>query len=69
MAQITELGALRVVDPKKWESTIRRAMREAEGHTVTAAEILGVSRRQLQRWLAELPDVPRLPPHRPPRDE
>lgn len=65
MSKISAVGALRIVDPAKWEATVRREMRKAEGRIPVAAEALGVSVRQLSRWLADLPDVPRAAPGRP----
>lgn len=67
MPTITRLGALRVADRKKWEREIRAAMR----NTATiqdAADALGVSKRQLQRWLDELPEIERPPEGRRPKD-
>jgi ActR/RegA family two-component response regulator len=61
---LSELGALRVVDPVAWETRIRRELASAGGHIATAAKSLGVSVRQLSRWLAELPNVPRGVPGR-----
>lgn len=61
----TRLGALRLVDPARFEKELRRALRASGGHLAPAAEAIGVSTRQLARWLAELPDVPRAAPGRP----
>jgi hypothetical protein len=60
---LTELGALRRVDPAEWERRIRAAMDRAGLRIDVAAEMLGISRRQLFRWLNDerLSDVPRLP--------
>lgn len=49
--RLSPLGALRVVDPEKWSRAVRKAMRDAQGRVPTAAESLGVSPRQLFRWL------------------
>jgi hypothetical protein len=54
--RLSPLGALRVVDADKWARAVRKAMREAQGRVPAAAEALGVSTRQLFRWL----DDPRL---------
>lgn len=64
MSKITRLGALRVADPARWEKEIRAAMRNAPT-TQHAADKLDVSKRQLQRWLDELPDIARPPEGRP----
>lgn len=64
MPTMTRLGALRVVDPKQWEREIRAAMRDTP--TIqAAADKLEVSKRQLQRWLDELPAIERPPEGRP----
>jgi hypothetical protein len=59
--RLSTLGALRVVDPEKWASTVRRAMRRASGRVPDAAAALDVSVRQLFRWLNDplLADVER----------
>lgn len=51
--RLSELGALRVVDPNKWAAKVKRALRESGGFIDPAAEALDVSRRTLLRWLAE----------------
>lgn len=58
MSKYTRLGALRYIDPKQWEKEIRAAMRGV-ANIQTAADKLGVSKRQLQRWLDELPEIER----------
>jgi hypothetical protein len=69
---LSTLGALRVLDREAWVARVTDAMREAGGRRADAAALLGVSSRQLARWLAEpdLEDVPRVPRgyhgHRPP---
>ena len=65
MSKISQVGALKIADPTKWEATVRREMKKAEGRIPVAAQALGVSVRQLTRWLAELPDVERASPGRP----
>jgi len=50
---VSELTALRIVDPKAWEARIRAAMKAADGRTTEAAEALGISVRQLYRVLDE----------------
>jgi hypothetical protein len=62
---ISQMGALRVADPKEFERRLRLAMKAADGRLPDAAEELGVSARQLSRWLAEFPEVDRAPAHRP----
>jgi ActR/RegA family two-component response regulator len=51
--RITPAGALRIVDSAKWVRLVKRAMREAGGRVPDAARALGVSRRQMYRWLME----------------
>ena len=51
--RISRLGALRIVNPKRWAKTVRKAMREADGHIPDAAAALDVSVRQLFRWLED----------------
>lgn len=48
---LTELGALRRIDPKGWEKRIRQAYKRA-GTIDQAAKLLDISTRQLQRQLA-----------------
>lgn len=62
--RLSPLGALRVLDAEKWARTVRKAMRDADGRIPDAAEGLGVSIRQLFRWLGDplLADVKRAPP-------
>jgi transposase len=48
---LSELGALRVLDPEKWARKVRGAMRKSSGRVPDAAIELGVSVRQLYRWL------------------
>lgn len=62
---LSRLGALRVSNPDQWAKEVARAMKAARGNVGNAAESLGVSKRQLMRWLAELPEVPRSTPGRP----
>lgn len=54
--RLSMLGALRVLDPDKWATKVKRALREADGHVGPAAEALEISRRQLFRWLADEKD-------------
>jgi DNA-binding NtrC family response regulator len=58
------LGALRILDPDKWERTIRKAMKDAKGRIPDAAETLGIGVRQLFRLLTDprLSNVERAPP-------
>jgi hypothetical protein len=65
MSKISQVGALKIADPARWEVLVRREMKRADGRIPAAAESLGVSVRQLHRWLAELPDIERAPPGRP----
>jgi hypothetical protein len=60
--RLSELGALRVLDPDKWVAKVRRAMRDAEGRIPDAAAALQISPRQLFRWLDDkrLGDVKRV---------
>jgi ActR/RegA family two-component response regulator len=57
------LSALRQLDRAKWKKIVTQAMKGRM--TAEAAAYLGVGRRTLARWLAELPDVPRPEAHRP----
>jgi hypothetical protein len=49
----TKMGALKVVDPTAWQKEIKKAMKNSKGRVKAAAESLGVSDRQLFRWLAD----------------
>lgn len=59
----SKLGAMRLLNASGFAREIRRAMKASGGRIDDAARVLGVSRRQLQRWLAlpELKGVPRAP--------
>ncbi len=61
MPRLSQLGALRLIDPTQWKKKIRAAMNAANGRVGAAAEALEVSQRQLFRWLAEdeLKDIKR----------
>lgn len=48
------IGALKVVDPARFEREVRSALRKADGKMEVAAEILDVTPRTLFRWLAAL---------------
>lgn len=50
---LTELGAMRRFNRAAWVARIRAALEAADGKSEPAAEALGVSQRQLMRWLAE----------------
>lgn len=50
---ISNTGALKILDPVKWERNVKMAMKQAAGRIRDAAEILGVCERQLYRWLKE----------------
>lgn len=65
MSKITPIGAMKIADPARWEREVIRAMKQAGGRLAVAAEALGVSTRQLSRWLAEYPHIPRAEPGRP----
>ena len=52
MPRITEIGALRIVNPHAWAVKVAKAMKAASGHVSDAAAALGCSPRQLHRWLA-----------------
>jgi len=65
MSKISAMGALKIVDPSKFEATLRREMKRSDGYLAPCAEAMGVSKRQLARWLDEYPDIPRAPAHRP----
>lgn len=59
--RISDLGALRIVDADKWARSVNRAVKAAQGSLDEASVALSVSRRTLQRWLA---DDDRLAPSR-----
>ncbi len=61
MPIMTKIGAMKIVDYISWKKAIKLAMKEAAGRVGDAAEALGVSERQLFRWLAtdELKSTPR----------
>lgn len=63
---LTDLGALRRVDPAAFERTIREALEASDRNQVRAAARLGISERQMRRWVAELReagvDLPTRPP-------
>lgn len=65
MAKISEAGALKILNREKWDALVRREMKRADGRIPVAAEALGISVRQLHRWLAELDSINRAPPGRP----
>lgn len=58
-------------DTEKWAREVKRAMRDAGGRVPVAAEALGISPRQLFRWLEDpaLADVERAPVGTRPNDE
>jgi hypothetical protein len=60
---ISPLGMMRKLDPPKWQRTVRKAMKAAEGRVPVAAEALGVNTRTLFLWLEDeaLADVARAP--------
>lgn len=62
---ISRLGALRITDRTRWVREISQTMTAARGNATEAAKALGVSKRQLMRWLAELPEIKRAAPGRP----
>lgn len=53
MPQMTQVGAMKIADRTEWKKQIRVAMKDADGRVADAAKSLGVSERQLFRWLAE----------------
>lgn len=66
---MTPLGALRVLNRDRWLATLRKALEDAGGRIPAAAKSLGMSVRQLSRWLAEDPTLPRSKPGRPEVDK
>lgn len=65
---MTRVGLLKLTDKKAWEKEVRAAM--GDGASIaTAAAALGVSTRQLARWLAECPKIPRREGGRPAAEE
>lgn len=68
--RLAYLKAMRLVQPEAWVAMVKAAMLEAKGHVTDAAEILGISERQLYRWMKEekhglLSGVERAPRGRP----
>ena len=63
MSRMSKIGALKIVDQVRWVEVIFEAMREAKGRIPDAALTLGISERQLYRWLQdeEFKDVERVP--------
>lgn len=63
MPLMTQIGALKLLNPKEWQKRIESAMSEAGGRVGDAAQSLDVSARQLFRWLAlpELSHIERVP--------
>jgi len=61
MPVLTQIGALKFVDRVAWKKQIRDAMKSVDGRVPDAAKALGVSDRQLFRWLAEedMTNIPR----------
>ena len=56
---ITRVGALRLAAPATWLELVDGALRAESGRVPEAAERLGVSKRVLQRWLAQTPELGR----------
>ncbi len=50
------LSAHREVSPIRWQATVRGAL-EKHRALVPAAKDLGVSKRTLQRWISEVPQL------------
>ena len=50
---LTAMGVLRLSNRAAWEKRVREAMVKAHGSVPEAAGLLGISRRQLERWLGE----------------
>jgi len=61
---LTELGALRIVDPKAWAKRVLDALREADGNRTHAAAALGITHRQMMRWMQD-PLLERAPEPKP----
>jgi hypothetical protein len=59
---ISNMGALKVIDPIAWSAAVRKAMIVAAGRIPDAALALGVAERTLYRWLDDpaLADLPRV---------
>lgn len=63
---ITKIGSLKYSDPVKWTSEIYSALQASNGFLDDAADRLGVSKRQLIRWIKEQPSYVQAlvaPPH------
>lgn len=52
MAEMSKLGAKKIVNPQRWEYEIKAAMKRSGGSIPDAAVALKISTRQLFRWLA-----------------
>ena len=50
------LSAHREVDSARWQTTVRSALKKHRA-LVPTAEALGVSKRTLQRWISEVPQL------------
>ena len=61
----TRLGSLRIVDPSAFVREVQEALTRSNGAILAAASLLGVSQRQLLRWLADYPQITRRSPGRP----
>lgn len=61
---LSPIGALRLADPDKWAATVRDVMARTDGRIPEAAQELGISERQLFRWLDDplLEGIERAPP-------
>lgn len=66
--RLTELGAMKVLDPIGWERTIRATLKKYENNISRTAEEFGLSLRQMFRILSDprFDDVERVNPG-PPR--
>ena len=65
--RMSELGALRILDRVAWVAKVTEAMASTGGNVSQTAEVLGLSRRQMFRLIAEpdFNDVPRAGPGNP----
>jgi hypothetical protein len=52
-----KLCALAIADPDQWEARVRGALVAERGNVAAAAKALGISGRQLWRWIAEKPAI------------
>jgi transcriptional regulator of acetoin/glycerol metabolism len=60
VSETRKLSAESIADPKSFESKVSEAIRRSRGNVTEAAEILGISRRTMCRYIAENPALARV---------